>query len=250
MSMDALLDELLSGRMDREDFKRQVLDHAFLDAGCARLDVHRQKRTGGPEVVYCESKSPEQVAEIFDVLDRENGAVLGTRATPAHAEAVRTVLKDVEYDPVSRLLQKGGASRRSGRIVVVSAGTSDAPVAEEAAQTAEFLGSNVERHYDCGVAGIHRLFSVAGSFCGAGAVIAVAGMEGALPSVVGGLSEPPVIAVPTSVGYGANFGGLAALLAMMNACAPGIGVVNIDNGFGAGFLAHKINARTLAPGRE
>ena len=241
MSLDELLDDFEAGRVSREALKKGLLRQSFIDAGCAKLDHLRASRTGGPEVVYCEGKTPEQVAAIFDHAANHMGCILGTRAGPAHFEAIDPRLGAV-YDEVSGLISLGEMPAvESGKVVVVSAGTSDLPVAEEAAGTAEYLGSRVERHFDCGVAGIHRLFSVLGDLNDASVIVAVAGMEGALPSVVGGLAEPPIIAVPTSVGYGANFQGLAALLTMMNSCAPGIGVVNIDNGFGAGFLAHKMN---------
>lgn len=243
MNPDQILEAFAAGQVSQDEAKRLLLGNSFIDAGCAKLDHHREVRCGGPEVVYCEGKSPEQVATIFQELMAAKGRVLGTRANQEHFDALPQSM-GVEYDPVSRLLI-GGESMcgQVGKIVVVSAGTSDLPVAEEAARTAEFLGSKVERHHDCGVAGIHRLFSVLDEFAGASAIIAVAGMEGALPSVVGGIAAPPVIAVPTSIGYGASFQGLAALLAMMNSCAPGVGVVNIDNGFGAGFMAHKINVQ-------
>lgn len=241
MSLDKMLDEFEAGRLSREDLKKNLLRRSFIDAGCAKIDHLRDVRTGGPEVVYCEGKTPEQVASIFAHAAQHMNAILGTRATEAHFEAINKNL-GVQYDPTSRLIMMGShQSDTVGKVVVISAGTSDLPVAEEAAGTAEFLGSKVERHHDCGVAGIHRLFSVMDSINDASAIIAVAGMEGALPSVVGGMAAPPIIAVPTSVGYGASFQGLSALLTMMNSCAPGIGVVNIDNGFGAGFLAHKIN---------
>lgn len=241
MNPDQILEAFASGEISQEEAKRRLLGNTFVDAGCAKIDHHRELRCGGPEVVYCEGKTPEQVATIVGEIVRHTGRVLGTRADAAHFAALPAAL-DARFDPVSRLVVAGPATENPvGKIVVVSAGTSDLPVAEEAAGTAEFLGSRVERHYDCGVAGIHRLFSIMDRFTDASAIIAVAGMEGALPSVVGGIAAPPVIAVPTSIGYGASFEGLAALLAMMNSCAPGIGVVNIDNGFGAGFLAHKIN---------
>lgn len=243
MSLDTVLDDFEAGRISREDVKRELVCRTFVEAGCAKIDIHREQRTGGPEVVYCESKSPDQVAAIFTRLVEHNGKALGTRACEEHFHAVRDRL-ECRYDPVSRLLiAETVPTERVGKVVVITAGTSDQGVAEEAIGTAEFLGSRVERYYDCGVAGIHRLFSVVDELTDASAIIVVAGMEGALPSVVGGMVTPPIIAVPTSVGYGANFQGLAALLTMMNSCAPGIGVVNIDNGFGAGYLAHKINSR-------
>ena len=244
MSLDELLDDFEAGRVSREALKKSLLRQSFIDAGCAKIDHLRTARTGGPEVVYCEGKTPEQVAAIFDHAAGQMGRILGTRAGREHFEAIDPGLGAV-YDEVSGLIRLGGRTMDArGKVVIVSAGTSDLPVAEEAAGTAEYLGSRVERHYDCGVAGIHRLFSVLGELNDASVIIAVAGMEGALPSVVGGLASPPIIAVPTSVGYGANFQGLAALLTMMNSCAPGIGVVNIDNGFGAGYLAHKINLQS------
>ena len=245
MNPDAILDAFAAGKLTHEEAKQQLRGSGFLDAGCAKLDINRESRCGGPEVVYCEGKTAEQVSNIFEKLVSHCGRALGTRASEDHFEALPDSL-GATYDVVSRLIQVSPEQKAgNGKIVVLSAGTSDFPVAEEAAGTAEFLGSYVERHYDCGVAGIHRLFAVMDQLQDASAIIAVAGMEGALPSVVGGVAGPPIIAVPTSVGYGANFQGLSALLTMMNSCAPGIGVVNIDNGFGAGFLAHKINKQTL-----
>lgn len=241
MNPDQLLDAFAAGEMTREEVKKQLLGKSFIDTGCAKIDHHREYRCGGPEVIYCEGKTPEQVKIIFQEILQHTGRVMGTRAAESHFRALPASL-GASFDEASGVMTAGSSvSDPIGKIVVVSAGTSDLPVAEEAALTAEFLGSRVERLHDCGVAGIHRLFSVVGEFDNASAIIAVAGMEGALPSVVGGIAAPPVIAVPTSVGYGASFGGLAALLAMMNSCAPGVGVVNIDNGFGAGYMAHKIN---------
>jgi NCAIR mutase (PurE)-related protein len=247
---DSVLDAFAAGEISRDEAKRRLLGGTIVDAGCAKIDLHRQVRTGGPEVVYCQGKTPEQVATIFEVTVRHGGRVLGTRAAQAHMDALPTSVGG-RFDPVSGLLWAGEpAGPGQGKVVVVSAGTSDLGVAEEAAGTLEYLGSAVTRHYDCGVAGIHRLFSVVDGMVDAAAIIAVAGMEGALPSVMGGVVAPPVIAVPTSVGYGASFNGLAALLAMMNSCSPGIAVVNIDNGFGAGFLAHKMNMALVRRGAE
>jgi NCAIR mutase (PurE)-related protein len=244
MNFDELLDAYRQGRADKDDLKRALLRETYIDAGMAKLDHRRAERTGCAEVVFCQGKTPEQVAEIMVRLAGHQPRVLGTRADPAHAEAAAARL-EVDYDPVSRLLSHAReAVKPRGKVVVLSAGTSDLPVAEEAAKTAEFLGSRVLRHFDCGVAGLHRLFPVIEELRDARAVICVAGMEGALASVAGGLCPAPVIAVPTSVGYGASFGGLAALLAMLNSCAPGVCTVNIDNGFGAGYLAHRMN--TLA----
>ncbi|MBU1040983.1 MAG: nickel pincer cofactor biosynthesis protein LarB [Proteobacteria bacterium] len=245
MNVDALLEEFRQGRVTAEEIKRQLTGHSYADAGFARLDHHRLLRKGQPEVVFCQGKTPEHVAHIFQELAQANGRVLGTRANAAHFEAVRH-LPGAHYDPISRVLS---VTREPvelvGKVIVVSAGTADMPVAEEAARVAEHLGSRVVRHFDCGVAGIHRFLSVLDDFLDARAVVAVAGMDGALPSVVGGAVAAPVIAVPTSVGYGASFGGLAALLTMLNSCAPGVTVVNIDNGFGAGYMAHIINAQCV-----
>ncbi|MDO9631903.1 MAG: nickel pincer cofactor biosynthesis protein LarB [Humidesulfovibrio sp.] len=247
MNVDALLEEFRQGRVTAEEIKRQLTGHSYADAGFARLDHHRLLRKGQPEVVFCQGKTPEHVAHIFSELARANGRVLGTRADASHFEAVRDMPGAhpfVQYDALSRVLS---ITREPvdlvGKVIVVSAGTADMPVAEEAARVAEHLGSRVVRHFDCGVAGIHRFLSVLDDFLDARAVVAVAGMDGALPSVVGGAVAAPVIAVPTSIGYGASFGGLAALLTMLNSCAPGVTVVNIDNGFGAGYMAHVINAQ-------
>lgn len=209
----------------------------------AQLDHHRALRQGHPEVVFCEGKTVEQVLAIGERLAEAAGGFLGTRATPAQAEALGARFPGLEWNSLARtVLLRGPGPRRPGHgaVLVVSAGTSDLPVAEEAAVTAEVLGLEVSRLADVGVAGIHRLLNAGDQLRSADVVIVVAGMEGALPSVVGGLIERPVIAVPSSVGYGASFGGLAALLAMLNSCAAGVMVMNIDNGFGAGMAAGRI----------
>ncbi|KPL89816.1 nickel pincer cofactor biosynthesis protein LarB [Ardenticatena maritima] len=221
----------------------------FETLGFATLDHHRALRVGFPEVVYCAGKTPAQVAEIFARLAARNPRVLGTRATTEHADAVRAVLPDAQYDETARLVwidRQPDAPRRPG-VLVVAAGTSDLPVAEEAARTLELMGHAPHRIYDVGVAGLHRLLAHVPTLRRANVIVVVAGMEGALPSVVAGLVDCPVIAVPTSVGYGANFGGLSALLTMLNSCASGIAVVNIDNGFGAGYMAALINRRCPTP---
>ena len=217
----------------------------FEDIGVAKLDLNRELRSGFPEVIYCQGKPTEHLKMIFGTLYEKNGEVMGTRADSSQAEMIMALYPEAVYDPVSRILkiEKPG-KKRSGCIAVCSAGTADIPVAEEAAQTAEFFGRNVERVYDVGVAGIHRLLSHTEKLSGASCVIAVAGMEGALASVIGGLVSCPVIAVPTSVGYGANLGGLSALLTMINSCANGIAVVNIDNGYGAGYIATQIDRQS------
>jgi NCAIR mutase (PurE)-related protein len=246
VNVDFLLEEFRQGRLDAAEIKRQLLGESIAESGFARLDHQRLLRKGQAEVVFCQGKTPEHVAAIFAELAGRTGRVLGTRADAAHFEAVRQ-MEGVRYDPLSRVLQViTRGITPVGKVVVVSAGTADLAVAEEAARTAEHLGSAVLRRFDCGVAGIHRFLSVLDDFQDARAVVAVAGMDGALPSVVGGAVAAPVIAVPTSVGYGASFGGLAALLTMLNSCAPGVSVVNIDNGFGAGYMAHVINAQCEA----
>lgn len=217
------------------------------DLDFAKLDTDRKNRTGFPEVVFCQGKKDDFLKEIFLRLYNVNGEVMGTRASAEQAELVKSVLSNAKYDEVSRIIsvkndEKFSAGKNLiGNIAVCTAGTADIPVAEEAAQTAEFFGSKVSRVYDVGVSGIHRLLSKLEVLNEANCVIAIAGMEGALASVVGGLVSVPVIAVPTSVGYGASLGGLSALLTMINSCANGISVVNIDNGYGAGYIATQIN---------
>lgn len=229
--------------------------NGYEDLNFAKLDTDRKRRTGFPEVVFCQGKKDEFLKEIFLRLYNANGEVMGTRATAEQAELVKSVLPNAEYDEVSRIIsvkndEKSAAGKNlAGNIAVCAAGTADIPVAEEAAQTAEFFGGKVSRVYDVGVSGIHRLLSKADVLGEANCVIAAAGMEGALASVVGGLVSVPVIAVPTSVGYGASLGGLSALLTMINSCANGISVVNIDNGFGAGYIATQIN-RLAEGGRK
>ncbi len=245
--------------MDREEVRRlleavaggavtveQALDRLrrlpVADLRFARVDLHRSLRHGVPEAVFCEGKTPEQVVAIARELAVEHDNILCTRAGTPIVEALAASGLGCRVHAAARLVVvKPRMNDGVGLIVVVSAGTSDAPVAEEAAVTAETMGNRVERLYDCGVAGLHRLVPHLGLLNEANAIIVVAGMEGALASVVGGLVDRPVIAVPTSVGYGASFGGIAALLAMLNSCAPGVSVVNIDNGYGAGAQANQIN---------
>jgi hypothetical protein len=213
------------------------------DLGFATLDHDRARRKGFPEVVFCQGKTPAQAAEIFGRLAAASPRVLATRATLDHYRAVRRVVRAAQYDDLARAIwvdREPDRPRHPG-VAVVAAGTSDLPVAEEAARTLDVMGHTADRVYDVGVAGLHRLVRHAPALRRATVVVVVAGMEGALPSVVGGLVAAPVIAVPTSVGYGASFGGMAALLAMLNSCAPGVAVVNIDNGFGAGYIAAVMN---------
>lgn len=220
---------------------------SFCDLGFTKLDTGRKERTGFCEVVFCQGKRNEFLKDIFSRLFEANGEVLGTRATQEQFELVKKILPQATYDSVSRIIKVQGEKKKLiGNIAVCTAGTADIPVAEESAQTAEFFGSYVERIFDVGVSGIHRLLSQTEKLEKANVVVAVAGMEGALASVVGGLVSVPVIAVPTSVGYGANLGGISALLSMINSCANGISVVNIDNGYGAGYIATQINRLAIS----
>ena len=238
-----LLNGVAEGNTSPEDAADILKDLPFEDLGFANIDHHRKLRTGYPEAVFCQGKKPQQIAEIMKGLADKNVNVIGTRATLADYEAVKAVLPEAEYFDDARIiaLLRDKVPHTEGTIAVVTAGTADIPVAEEAAVTAEALGNKVDRIYDVGVAGIHRLFAKLDRIREARVVIVVAGMEGALASVVGGLVESPVIAVPTSIGYGANLGGISALLSMLNSCANGVGIVNIDNGFGAAYLASNIN---------
>lgn len=203
--------------------------------------MHRKVRSGFAEVIFCQGKSDKHLLEIFGRIYGAEGEVMGTRASKEQYELIRATYPEVEYDDISRIIRISRDKELIGRIAVCTAGTADIPVAEEAAKTAEFFGSYVDRIYDVGVCGIHRLLAQLDRIESANCVIAVAGMEGALASVIGGLVDKPVIAVPTSVGYGASFGGVSALLTMINSCANGIAVVNIDNGYGAGYMATQIN---------
>lgn len=259
-SLLALLAEVQRGDTTAEAASGRLADLPFEDIGHTRIDHHRALRTGLPEVIYAAGKTPEQVAEIFVRMAAAGTAVLATRATPEAAAAVLSRLPAADYNPLARTITFGTASeiasggggtsfQGSGPgICVLCAGTSDLPVAEEAAITAEHFGVRVTRLYDVGVAGLHRLLAVREQLAKADCIIVCAGMEGALPSVVGGLVGVPVIAVPTSVGYGASFGGAAALLGMLNSCSPNVSVVNIDNGFGAAYTATLI-ARMAHPAK-
>lgn len=214
----------------------------YEEMGFAKLDTNREQRSGFAEVVFCQGKTDEQLLAIYQKLYDANGEVFGTRASKEQYDLVKNVMWDVEYDEVSRILKVSPKEHKKvGRIAICTAGTADIPVAEEAAQTAEFFGSYVERFYDVGVSGIHRVLDQIEQIRKANCVIVVAGMEGALASVVGGLVSRPVVAVPTSIGYGASFGGVSALLTMMNSCANGVATMNIDNGYGAGYYATQIN---------
>jgi NCAIR mutase (PurE)-related protein len=229
--------------MDPQEAMEQLKELPYQDLGFANIDQHRNIRTGHPEAIYCEGKTPDQVAAIVDKMKVKNSNILGTRASAEVYEKIREIAPDAVYHPTARVFTVRNTKERLTEkvIAVITAGTSDIPVAEEAAITAETMGNQVDRIYDVGVAGIHRLFARLDRIRAANVIIVVAGMEGALASVVGGLVDKPVIAVPTSVGYGASFGGIAALLTMLNSCAAGVAVVNIDNGFGAGCIASNIN---------
>ncbi|MBM3216004.1 nickel pincer cofactor biosynthesis protein LarB [Candidatus Poribacteria bacterium] len=237
-----LLDEVRAGERSVDDAFARLRDLPFEDLGFAKVDHHRSLRHGFPEVIYCPGKATEHIVEIARAIVARGENLLATRASSEVFDAVRAAIPDVEYNDRARIIRRvaSAVEPRDG-VLVVSAGTSDIPVAEEAYETATIMGNRVERLYDVGVAGIHRLLSHTSVLTAARVIIVVAGMEGALPSVVGGLVSVPVIAVPTSTGYGASFQGLAALLAMLNTCASGVTVVNIDNGFGAGYAAALIN---------
>lgn len=240
-----LLESVREGRQSIDEAVARLRAMPFEDLGFAKVDHHRSIRCGFPEVVYCEGKSTSQVAEIFTACARSGVNVIATRAKREVFDAVARAHAKAEYNETARTitLRQREKVPSTGMIAVVCAGTSDLPVAEEARVTCEIMDQTTAVYYDVGVAGIHRLFAYAGELQAACAVIVIAGMEGALPSVVGGMVDCPVIAVPTSVGYGASFGGVAALLAMLNSCASGVTVVNIDNGFGAGYAASLMNRR-------
>jgi NCAIR mutase (PurE)-related protein len=238
-----LLDAVRDGRTTNDEALKQLRRLPFEDLGYAKVDHHRAMRTGMPEVIYASGKTPAEVAEIFAAMARGGGNVLATRANEEKFNAVRRVVPEAVYHPRSGCiaLRQMEAHSGQGTITVVCAGTSDLPVAEEAAVTAALMGNRVECLHDVGVAGLHRLLAYREQLARSRVLIVCAGMEGALPSVVAGLVGVPVIAVPTSVGYGASFNGLAALLGMLNSCAPNVAVVNIDNGFGAACFASSIN---------
>lgn len=242
METHEILEKVKSGEISVEEAEGFFRRQPFEELEYAKLDMHRKIRSGFAEVIFCSGKADEHLIQIFGRLYERDGEVFGTRASRHQYELIREKYPQVQYDPISRIIRiEEKEKKKTGRIAVCTAGTADIPVAEEAAQTAEYFGSYVERIYDVGVAGIHRLLSRMEQIQSANCVVAVAGMEGALASVIGGLVDKPVIAVPTSVGYGANMNGLSALLTMINSCSNGISVVNIDNGYGAGYIATQIN---------
>lgn len=243
-TLKRILEDVASGSLPVTKAMERLRTFPFQDLGFAKLDTHRHLRKGFPEVLFGQEKTAEQITRVVREVKKSGHNLLVTRVDPGKAKTVLRAHRDLRYHPPSRTLYlhvRDLEERGKGIILVITAGTSDIPVAEEAAVTAEVMGNTVERIYDVGVAGIHRLFAHHDRILEARVVVVVAGMEGALPSVVGGLVARPVIAVPTSVGYGASFGGVTALLAMLNSCASGVTVVNIDNGFGAGYAASLMN---------
>lgn len=242
MDIREMLQLVKSGEMEIGEAEGLLKDLPYEDLGYAKLDHHRALRSGFGETVFCQGKPDEFLAEIYRKFYERDGEVFGTRASREQFELVKKTVPQVTYDPISRILKaERPGKEKTGCVAVCTGGTADIPVAEEAAQTAEFFGCKADRIFDVGVAGIHRLLSQRDRISQANCIVAVAGMEGALGTVIAGLAEVPVIAVPTSVGYGASFHGLSALLTMLNSCANGISVVNIDNGYGAGYLATQIN---------
>ena len=241
MTINEILEKTKKGILTVEEAEAQIRNNQYEDLGYAKLDHNRKERSGNAEVVFCQGKPDQYLSSIFEKILAKEGEVLGTRASKDQYELVKKIIPHIHYDEVARILKLEKKKDLVGNIVVCTAGTADIPVAEEAAQTAEFFGSRVDRVFDVGVAGIHRLFAHREQIEAANVLVVVAGMEGALASVVAGLARVPVIAVPTSVGYGANFGGLSALLSMLNSCSNGVSVVNIDNGYGAGYIANQIN---------
>ena len=250
-SLRQLLEQVQSGTLGVDDGLARLKNLPFEDLSFAKVDHHRDLRCGFPEVIYCEGKTTEQITAIFKANAASNFNVLATRADRDAYDAVRKARPEAEYHELARCitLRQSQADKSTSVIALVSAGTADLPVAEEVRVTAEIMDQTVQTYYDVGVAGIHRLLAHATDIQDAAVVVVVAGMEGALPSVVGGLVSAPVIAVPTSIGYGASFGGLAALLGMLNSCSNNVAVVNIDNGFGAGYLAATINRLATSANR-
>lgn len=242
MDVHKMLEQVKAGQLDIAEAEEKLKDLPYEDLGYAKLDHHRKLRSGFGETIFCQGKPDLYLKEIFLKFYERDGEVLGTRASKEQYELIRSLVPAAVYDPISRIVKVEKPDKEHvGCVAVCTGGTADIPVAEEAAQTAEYFGTKVDRIYDVGVAGIHRLLSQRERISKANCIIAVAGMEGALGTVIAGLADAPVIAVPTSVGYGASFHGLSALLTMINSCANGISVVNIDNGYGAGYIATQIN---------
>jgi len=240
--IEKILQQFKSGQIDKKEPLEKLKHFPYDDLGFAKIDSQRQLRKGFPEVIFCQGKTLEQITKIAKRIKETKGKIVATRAAPEVYQEIKKIIPEVTYFKEARIVAVEGRKKVSSKfILVVSGGTADIPVAEEAAVMVELMGNRVERLYDVGVAGLHRLLTNSKKLLAANVLIVVAGMEGALPSVVGGLVDKPIIAVPTSVGYGASFKGLSALLTMLNSCAPGLAVVNIDNGFGAGYIASLIN---------
>jgi len=238
----SILEQFKSGQMEIKEVLDKLKHFPYDDLGFAKIDSQRQLRKGFPEVIFCQGKTIEQIIKIAKRIKETGGKIVATRSTPEVYQEIRKIIPEVTYFKEARIVAVEEKKKVSSKyILVVSGGTADIPVAEEAAVIAELMGNRVERLYDVGVAGLHRLLTNSKKMLAANVLIVVAGMEGALPSVVGGLVDKPIIAVPTSIGYGASFKGFSALLTMLNSCAPGLAVVNIDNGFGAGYMASLIN---------
>ena len=241
--MKKLLKDYKAGKIDLETILEKIKNLPYKDLGFAKIDTHREIRKGFPETIFCKGKTQEQVISILTHMMKHNDNILLTKATKSLYDAIKKLYPIAKYNEQAKVIaiRQYNQKPKKGNILVLSAGTSDIPVAEEAVVTAELLGNKVEKVYDVGVAGVHRLFDIREKIFSANVIIVVAGMDGALPSIVGGLASKPVIAVPTSVGYGASFKGIAPLLTMLNTCAEGVVVVNIDNGFGAAYFASLIN---------
>lgn len=241
--MKNILKDYKNGKIGLSEVLEKIKHLPYEDLDFAKIDTHRNIRKGFPETIFCQGKTNDQIIKILEVMSKNNHNILATKADKKTYGSVKKHFPDAEYNEIAKtiMIKKGKTKKKKGKILIITAGTSDIPVAEEASVTAELMGNNVEKAYDVGVAGVHRLFDIKDKIFDANVIIVVAGMEGALASIVGGLTSKPVIAVPTSVGYGASFKGLAPLLTMMNSCAEGVVVVNIDNGFGAGYFANIIN---------
>lgn len=251
MEMKEILQQVQAGVITAEEAENMIRAEHYEDIGCAKIDFHRRHRRGFGEVIFCQGKHIDHLIHIYKAFKDRGENVMGTRATKEQYEAVAKEVPEVTYDPLSRIIKlELQPIPQTGLVAVCTGGTADIPVAEEAAQTAEFHGAKVYRAYDVGVAGIHRLFSKIEEIRKANCIVAVAGMEGALGGVITGLVESPVLAVPTSVGYGASFEGVAPLLSMLNSCAEGMAVMNIDNGFGAGYMSAQINRMVVRAGEK
>lgn len=241
--MKKILQDFKAGKIDLAEVLEKIKSLPYEDLDFAKIDTHRSLRKGFPETIFCQGKTTSQILKIFEEMSKRNHSILATKANKKIFTAVKKRYPEAEYNELAKtiVIRREKLKPKKGKILVITAGTSDIPVAEEAVETAELMGNKVEKAYDVGVAGVHRLFDIKDKIFDANVIIVVAGMEGALASIVGGLASRPVIAVPTSIGYGASFKGIAPLLTMMNSCAEGIVVVNIDNGFGAGYFASLIN---------